>query len=423
MRVLFISENFPYPLDSGGRIRTFHILKGLSQEHDITLLTTIDNSSQYSYIQELKQICHDVRVVESPNDSRLVFLFKILKSLFSSVPFPVAKHYLPALANEISSLFTSNCFDVVHFDHLDASVYLPYIPSSAITVLDEHNIVSNQIQTSLATEANLLKKFYMQLQLRKSIRYEATTCTKITRCFVCSDADKESLLRIAREAKVITIPNGVDLEYFCDNTLFNQTSISREANSVIFVGMLNYGPGEVAVRYFCESIFPILQQSIPDIRFYGVGHKPPQHLQELVKGNKNIILTGGVPDIRPYIARCKVFVVPLKSGSGTRLKILSAMAMGIPVVSTSIGAEGLDVTSGKDIMLVDTPEAFSSAVLQLLCSEELADEIRTNAIKLVRKKYAWKCIWTDLLEAYRSLSPTGLTSMASDSYMLSAVDS
>jgi glycosyltransferase involved in cell wall biosynthesis len=416
VNILFITERFPYPLDSGGKIRTYHILKGLSQEHDITLITSIEKEEQRHYIPELENLCQEVNVIKAPSETTLRLGFKLVKNLFSSVPIVVERHYLPGVADTVRRQITSRAlsdepgssFDVVHFDHLDASIYLSCVPGIKITVLDEHNIVSNQIETTADAEQNLLKRFYMKFQLRKTVRYETEICNKMRRCFVCSDTDKSYLLKMAKDANVITIPNGVDVEYFHDRSwLANaQEEIHQEPNSMIFVGTLDYGPGATAVRYFCEEILPLIQGKIPDMRFFAVGQNPPKYLQVLAEHDNRIIVTGRVDDIRPYVARSNVFVVPLKSGSGTRLKILDAMAMGIPVVSTSIGAEGLDVQSEKNIFLADTPEAFSSAILRLLQDKNLVKVIRDNAFRLVQEKYDWKNVWIDLLAAYRELEQT-----------------
>ncbi len=416
VNILFITEKFPYPLDSGGRIRTYHILKGLSQEHAITLITTAEKEEQRQYIPELENVCREVRVIRAPAETTLQLGVKIIQNFFSSVPIVVERHYLPGVADEVRKQITCQAlqkvpgtsFEVVHFDHLDASIYLACVPETKTTVLDEHNIVSNQIKTSADAEQNPLKRLYMRFQQRKTFRYEAEVCQKMDRCFVCSDTDKAYLLDMAQNARVITIPNGVDVEYFHDRSWLanGQEALAQEPNSMIFVGTLDYGPGATAVRYFCEEILPLIQANMSDSRFLAVGQNPPQYLQDLAQQDQRIIVTGRVDDIRPYVARSNVFVVPLKSGSGTRLKILDAMAMGIPVVSTSIGAEGLDARSGEHIFLADTPEAFSAAVLQILQNEGLARAICENALQLVREQYDWKNVWVDLLTAYQELEQT-----------------
>ena len=409
MNILFITEKFPYPLDTGGRIRTFHILKGLSQEHRITLVTTIEQEAQRQCVPELQKVCHEVNVIAAEHETALQLGKKILCNLLSPIPIVVERHYLPEMAATIRRLLQRGDppFDVAHFDHLDASIYRDCVPPEMLTVLDEHNIVSNQIATSAAVERNLLKWLYMRFQAQKTRRYESGACRKMTRCFVCSDADKGSLLKMAHEARVTTIPNGVDVEYFSDASWRGQAKIELPPtpNAMIFVGTLDYGPGGTAVRYFCHDILPRIHAKIPDAAFFAVGQNPPQYLRDLANQDARILVTGRVEDIRPYVDRARVFVVPLRSGSGTRLKILDAMAMSIPVVSTSIGAEGLNVRSGENILIADTPEDFSAAVLTLLQNDSLAASIRQNAFRFVRENYSWNTIWRDLLRAYQELKP------------------
>ena len=407
MKILFITKSFPYPTDSGGRIRTYYILKGLSQEHDITLLTTIEHEEQRMLIPELLKVCSKVKVIKTRVETLLQLVGKIIKNCFSQIPIVVERHYLKEVADEVNAQIheAQPKFDIIHFDHLDTSIYLDCIPATMTTVLDEHNIVSNQVKTSALVERNFLKRFYMDIQLKKTLRYEASVCRKITRCFVCSDVDKRYLLRMAKDAHVVSVPNGVDVEYFGGKSWIvgSQHKFSQDIPTIIFVGTLDYGPGGTAVRYFCEDIFPLIQLNVPDVRFLVVGQNPPKYLQLLAEQNKNIVLTGRVDDIRPYVAQAQVFVVPLQSGSGTRLKILDAMAMNIPVVSTSIGAEGLAVCSGEHLFITDTPAAFGAAVSQLLQDLSLADNIRENASQLVQTKYSWKTIWKDLLKNYEEL--------------------
>ena len=184
MKILFITEKFPYPLDSGGRIRTYHILKGLSQEHEITLITTIETEGQRQHIPELKKVCREFKVITSLPETLFQLGLKILKNLLSSVPIVVERHYLPGVADEVKRQLQNGRanFDVVHFDHLDASIYLPCVPETLTTVLDEHNIVANQVKTSANAERHPLKRWYMKFQLHKTRRYEIDICKKMTQC-------------------------------------------------------------------------------------------------------------------------------------------------------------------------------------------------------------------------------------------------
>lgn len=402
-KILFITEKFPYPLDSGGRIRTYHILKGLAKEYEVCLITSIEHNKQRDLLPELEKLCNEVYTVDTSPDGKLSLLLKILKNMCSSIPIVVGRHYIPGVAEKIRELAAKH--NVVHFDHLDATIYMSEIPESAITVLDEHNIVTNQIKTCADIEKNPLKRLYMRLQQKKTESYEANICNQVSQCLVCSDTDNNYLKNLANKSIVVTVPNGVDVDYFTDESWSEGVtdSLPGAQQSVIFVGALDYGPGGAAVRYFYEDIFPRIRENYPEMQFVAVGQSPSAHLQSIARRDPNLILTGRVDDVRPYVARSKVFVVPLRSGSGTRLKILSAMAMGVPVVSTSIGAEGLNVTHGENILIADKAETFSEAVVQLLHNQGFADYVSQNARKLVEETYSWPVVWENLLYSYRRI--------------------
>ena len=282
LKILFITENFPFPLDSGGRIRTFHILKGLARHHEVTLITTLSNEEQTQNIVVFQNICKNVSIVRVKKKSNLEKVKRVFKNFFSPIPIVVEMHYSPEVVSEIKLQMDREVFNVVHFDHLDASYYLPIIEQRAIfgqkiiTVLDEHNIVSNQVKTSIDAEPNFIKKIYMRTQLEKTFQYEKKVCSLVTRNLVCSEYDKKSLLAMTNEsASVVTIPNGVDVSFFSDKSSFDNRKFAQVENSIIFVGMLDYGPGAVAIRFFCKEVLPILIQEIPDIKFYVIGSKPP----------------------------------------------------------------------------------------------------------------------------------------------------
>lgn len=401
MKILFISEKIPYPLDTGGNIRTYHILHGLSEAHDITLATTIDSRRQHELIRHLEPMCKKVIAANSGNKGRIQLAKDVLSGLFSATPVVVARHYCHDLQLNLQRLLSEQHFDVVHFNHLDAAAYMNLVPKSIPTVLDEHNIVSNQVKTAARTEANILKRAYMNLQIAKTVRYERNTAEKMSLCMVCSDADKAALAKMARKTRIAVIPNGVDIGYF-DSCQQGPNSLLRSANNLVFVGTLDYGPCEAAVYFFSTEILPRILSEIPDIIFTVVGRNPSKRLQKLAINDKRIVLAGWVADIRPYLGTARIFVAPLLSGSGTRIKILEAMAMGKPVVSTSIGAEGIEAEDGADIVIADTPNDFSSAVIALIRNESRAKSIADKARSLVREKYSWEGIQRNLLAEYEA---------------------
>jgi len=405
MNILFITENLPYPVDTGGKIRSYNIIRGLSRHNDVILLSTYTSEDQLGYADIFKQLCAQVHLVKKKKRSLARLAYIVLSNIFSRFPLLVKQHFNKSLSNKIRELIRDESLhiDAVHFDHLDSSVYLEQINDSTHKILDEHNIVTNQIITSYNVQKNPLLRLLLKSQISKTMRYEGNTASRMDMNLVCSSDDKRYLREFTDTANITVIPNGVDIEYFSQPQSTYPPGLPdlEKGKTLVFVGTLDYGPGETAVSYFLEEIFPLLQTEDKDFKFIAVGQNPSRRLLKM--SSDNIIFTGRVDDIRPYVSAASIFVVPLLSGSGTRLKILDAMAMKIPVVSTSIGAEGLTVNHEKDIMLADSPEDFARSISLLCNNHELQNTLIDNGFKLVSDQYAWEIVWNSLDEVYGSL--------------------
>jgi polysaccharide biosynthesis protein PslH len=402
MRILFITENLPYPLDSGGRIRSFHTLKGLARRHDVTLATSCPHIPSEG-ISILRSICSTVCVAEKTSASAAKQALSCATGLFKSAPILLSRHFCESLAKLICEETGKQAFDAVHYDHLDSTIYSRFVQSVPFAVLDEHNIVSNQVRTTASAHPNRLLRIMLRAEWLKMRRYESAACAAASRCLVCSDADGKSLLQLAPLARFEVIPNGVDVSYFSAQSQIASSLSAPVHGSTIFVGTLDYLPCDLAVRHFITDILPLIKEKTPSASFCVVGANPSSHVRKLAESCPAVTLTGRVPDTRPYLAKSQVCVVPLKSGSGTRLKILEAMAAGVPVVSTSIGAEGLDVKNEKHLLLADTAQDFATAVVRLTSNPELVHRLQENAFSLVRSRYDWSVILQKLTSIYDSL--------------------
>jgi polysaccharide biosynthesis protein PslH len=398
VRILFVTENLPYPLDSGGRIRSFHVLKALALRHQVTLVTCMHQSCPPDALRNFKPLCSDVRLLQNARGNMPRVILGLFRDFLKNRPALIFRHYNESMAATIRDITNRESFDAVHYDHLDATVYSQFMRRIPVSVIDEHNIVSNQIFTTAKTHPNPVLRVFLNTEWLKTRRYESGICTGMSRCLVCSDVDRDNLRQLAPTVRILTIPNGVDLSYFAPR------NTDANPHSTIFVGSLDYAPCDIAVQFFIRDIFPKIQSEFADASFCAVGANPSTRVQKLSSSVLGITLTGRVPDTRPYLAQSQVCVVPLKSGSGTRLKILEAMASGVPVVSTAIGAEGLEVCDGRDILIADTTEAFAVAVLRLMRDAKLAARISENALSLVRSRYSWDSILNNLLSLYESLN-------------------
>ena len=413
MRILFISEKLPYPLDTGGNIRSYHVLKALSMEHQVTLLTTVSSPSDRRHLKSVEQLGINIWPIETSIPNIFQDFSRLLQSVFTGKPFVLYRHFDKDVADRISGTLKKKYsstmdhrkggneaypFDAVHFNHLDAALYANCIPPNVLKFLDQHNIVTNQIMTTIQNEDNRIRRLILNTDLGKVREFEIRACRQMDCCFVCSATDYSALKKMSEDINLVTLPNGVDLNYF---------SIAKnnmpKRYDMVFVGTMDYDPCEKGIFYFLNEILPLIQQNQPEVKIAIIGRNPSDRLIAMAKKNKHIELTGRVSDIRPYVYGSRVFFVPLLSGSGTRLKILEAMAMGIPVVSTSIGAEGINLTDGKDILIGDSPEQFATCVGMLLKDQVLADSIKTRARSLVESRYGWDRISTELLDTYRNI--------------------
>jgi len=278
MRILFISEKFPYPLDSGGNIRTFHLLQGLSRKHDVTLLVTTDCEIKIRHLQEVEKFCSEIKLVHVKPRSMIREVSIFVRSLFSRIPFVISRHFRDVVRNEIKHALKSEpaekpvkssllqklqVFDIVHFNHLDAAIYANVIPESVTRVLDQHNIITRQVKTTYKAEKSILKRMILKFECTKVANFEKELCNKMDLCLVCSEADARAMKLIGVKSRIAIVPNGADVDFFKPATL-NANSDPK----IVFVGTLDYDPCEKAVWYFCNKILPIIEKNIPGNFFF-----------------------------------------------------------------------------------------------------------------------------------------------------------
>jgi sugar transferase (PEP-CTERM/EpsH1 system associated) len=394
MKVLFITEEFPYPLDTGGNVRTFHLLRALASQHDVVLLAMNRAGLEPAQVVAVRRLVREVHLVESLDKGIARELGALCRSAVSGVPFILERHRSRPLQRKLQALVATESFDAVHFNHLDAALYAPVVPRSMLRILDQHNVVTNQVKTTLASETRALRRMVLRADFPRLSKLEATLCNQMQTCLVCSDDDASHLRNMGVASRLAVVPNGVDLDFFRPGTEL------AAAPRLAFVGTLDYDPCERGLWYFCNEILPKIRAKLPGATFTAIGRNPSQRLLELAGPERGIEFTGRVEDLRPHVQAARVFVVPLLSGSGTRLKILEAMAMGVPVVSTTIGAEGIDGADGEHFRIADGPEAFAQAVLELIGDTQLALRIRARARQLVERSFSWQEAGRRMLAAY-----------------------
>jgi glycosyltransferase involved in cell wall biosynthesis len=314
----------------------------------------------------------------------LRFYLDLVRNLVSRLPYAVAKYESPGLRREIERIVSGDEVDVIVCDFLTPSLNVP-TGNGVRAVLFQHNVEAMIWRRHAEVSRNPVRRAYMRAQWRRMQAHERTECTRFDHVIAVSPEDAQVLRTDYGLRSVSWVPTGVDTNYFQ-----RDRGVERSAAELVFTGSMDWMPNQDAIAYMVEEILPRIRERVPNATLTVVGRNPPPAIRALGDGNTFITVTGSVPDVRPYLARGTVFVVPMRVGGGTRLKIYEAMAMGCPVVSTTIGAEGLPLRNGDTIALADDPARFADAVVDLLRSPERAEAMAARAERLVRSEFGWQ---------------------------------
>lgn len=386
MRILWIKTELLHPIDKGGKIRTYQMLRSLARDHDVTYLCLDDGSASSEDRKNAHEYCTRlVTVPFHPTKKRsLAFFIDLLKNMFSNLPYAVSRYHSKLLRQRVTELAHEH--DLVICDFLFPSYSVPdglQVP----TVLFQHNVEALIWERRASVPQNLIRRAYMREQWRRMRRFEREECRRLDHVVAVSSSDAHIFRSEYEVRSVSDVPTGVDLEFFSP-----RAPRPEDNPELIFVGSMDWLPNEDAVCWFCEEILGRVRGLEPRVRLTIVGRSPGAAVRKLAEENSGIVVTGTVPDVRPYLERGAVFVVPLRIGGGTRLKIYEAMAMGIPMVSTTIGAEGLPVRNEEHLLIADTPEEQATAIIRLLENARLASDLAGNALRLVRDQGSWDSV-------------------------------
>jgi polysaccharide biosynthesis protein PslH len=391
MNILWISHILPYPPKGGSLQRSFHLLKEMAKRHRIFLvafspkaLLPVPDQVARS-VEKLKEHCQEVKVLDVPCEkSKFAWGWLLFKNIFSSLPYSTKRLESKEMEESVKDVLTRQKIDLVYFDTIDLAQYAGFT-GKLRAVMNHQNVESLLLRRRAERMRNPLKKIYMKIQSNKLREYERSQAEKFDLNLAVSEPDKTEFLRIFPHARVEVIPNGVDTDYFMPQ------NIQIKKNNLIFIGGMTWYPNRDGLLYFIQSIWPLIKEEIPEASLTLIGRKPLQKLIESSR-EKDLEVPGFVEDVRPYLHRANVMVVPIRVGGGTRLKILDAFACGKAVVSTSIGCEGLEVTPDNNILIGDSPEEFAGQVIKILRDDKLMTSLGSEARKLVEEKYRWETI-------------------------------
>jgi sugar transferase (PEP-CTERM/EpsH1 system associated) len=386
MHILWIKTELLHPVDKGGKIRTYNMLKELKRQHRITYLTLDDGAANAAERESAFEYCDELACVPHQPREKFTagFYSELLFNLASSLPYAIKKYESPALRAEIVKRAQAGKVDLIVCDFLAPAANVPF-EVECPTVLFQHNVEAMIWKRHYEVQTNPLKKAYLYSQWRKMRSYERKMCRRFDSVVAVSSEDREQIQNDYGVASVFDVPTGVDTNFFRPSG-----NEQLDAHNIVFTGSMDWLPNEDAISYFTEQVMPRIRQAIPDATLTVVGRNPYQSLLELAKRDSSVIVTRRVDDVRPYMERAAAYVVPLRIGGGTRLKIYEAMAMEKAIVSTTIGAEGLPLKDGTELLLADTAESFAEAVVRVLNDKSLAHRLGARAAATVREQFGWE---------------------------------
>ena len=383
MKILWVKAGGLVPPDTGGKIRSYNILRQLARKDTITFFSFY--AAHHGDLHpELKNLFDRVVCVplSLPEPKSRAEMYEYGIRLFSSEPYSITKYCRPEVRRKLQALLKQETYDIILCDFMVAAGVIPWDwPTSK--VIFTHNVEAAIWRRHYQVAANPLWRAISWVEWRKMEAAERRYLRLADQVLTVSEGDRDTFAHFLDPGKITVIPTGVDVDYF------EPMPVEETPNSLVFTGSMDWLPNEDAMVYFVDSILPLIKQQCPAVSIEVVGRKPSRKLQALAEREKSIRLTGWVEDIRPFVARGSICIVPLRIGGGTRLKIFEAMAMSKAIVSTSVGAEGLAVRAGENILLADTPNDFANSVVSLLRDPNERKRLGTSARALVQEKYSW----------------------------------
>lgn len=383
MKILWVNTNFLHPTTKGGQIRTLEMLRQLHRRHEIHYVA-IEDPLHPEGPARAKEYCarayafqHRVRDKRSPR-----FLAELAMNLFDPMPLAIRRYHPPGMGAFLQRLIETERFDRAVVDFLNPASYFPRLERG---ILFQHNVETMIWRRRAQHASDPLRRWYFQLQASRMFRFERQACRTAARVAAVSEQDARTMRELFGVTRVNAIPTGVDIE-----GLTPPVPPPEKTIDLVFVGSMDWLPNVDGIEWFVREVLPLIRRQRPGCSLAIVGRTPPSSITALGQRDERVQVTGTVPDIRPLLWSAAVSIVPLRIGGGTRLKIYESMAGRVPVVSTTVGAEGLEVHHPDDIRLADSPEAFAAACTELLANAELRRRQAAAAWELVATRFSWE---------------------------------
>jgi len=394
MRVLQFAPRVCWPLDTGAKLRNYHLARVLAHRARVSLLSFVDQEQSQVHLDDVYE-----QVITVPRDSAYTFA-KVVRGVLGQTPLPVLNYTTNSMKRALQSVLREKDFDVIQIESIHLISYLPIIRAAcrARVVCDWHNIESELMRRYSEREPSRLRRAYASRTARLMSEFEKRALREFDAHVVVSQRDEQRLLDLNSDARIFVIENGVDTDFYSDLEARDESLRHR----IVFVGSMDYHANIDGAVNFAREVWSHLRERRPDLVFTIVGKDPAPEVRELAQ-LPGIEVTGSVDDVRPFYRAAIAAVVPLKVGGGSRLKILEAMAAGVPVVSTTLGAEGLDVQHDENILIADTKEQLVEAIISLVENKARRNDLVVAGRALVSRRYDWSSLGASLFRAYEEL--------------------
>ncbi|HUI65829.1 MAG TPA: glycosyltransferase [Bacteroidota bacterium] len=373
----------------------YNLLKEMTRSHDVSVIMYGTPAEKSLVTESFGGRLRNIRAVEKPLKSVSIHKrWAQIRSLFEAGSATTWSFYSDAMQHAIDRAVSENAFDLIQREFLVMGLFRAECPG-AVHVLDAHNVEYDCVRRMAQASRSPIRRAFYGMEYRKMRQEETEIYGRQDALLVTSSRDKALLDKDLVRTPKFVIPNGVDASYFQPSTE------SPEPHSLVFTGAMNYFPNADGMTFFIKEILPLIRKHVPRIRVYIVGGRPTGQLVSMA--SRDVSVTGFVKDVRPYVHRSSVYIVPLRMGGGTRLKVLEALAMGKPVVTTSVGCEGIKVEDRHSALIADSAESFAASVVELLHNDTLRRNLAANGRQLIRAQYEWSAIGERVNEAYNCI--------------------
>jgi polysaccharide biosynthesis protein PslH len=406
VKILLLTQILPFPPDAGPKVKTWHVLRYLVKSgHDVTLVSYVreDEQKHIPEVQRLGIQFHPVTIQRS----RLMDVVYMLRSFITRRPFLIERDDLPQFRSVVNTLLSQHKFDVIHADQLTMTQFAQpekVVGPGPARIFDAHNATWS-IFERMQENASLVMKPVIALEARRLKQYEAQVVRNFEHTLVVTDQDRHLLAGAASsngalgpiQAKIETIPIAVDTRQL------PPLQLEPGSKNIVTLGTLHYPPNADGIRWFMEKVYPLVQASIPGITLTVIGKNPPEDFIQAASVDPSIQVTGYVPDLDPYLKKAALMVVPVRAGSGMRVRLLEAFSRGVPTITTTIGLEGIDAQTDVDVLVADTADDFARQVYRLMNDEALRLALAQNGRRLAETKYDWQVVLCHLENLYSSI--------------------